>query len=37
MEIIVVHSENNTYIYSVVKVTSFDMLKQLCKGGNHSL
>jgi len=37
VEIIVVYSENNTYIYSVVKVMSFEMLKERCKRGNHSL
>jgi len=37
MEIIVVYSENNTHIYSVVKVMSFEMLKQRCRRGNHSL
>jgi len=36
MEINVIHSENNIYIYSVVKVTSFEMLKQRCKRGDHS-
>jgi hypothetical protein len=37
VEIVVVYSENNTCIYSVVKVMSFEMLKQRCKRGNHSL